>query len=164
MYLQFIDTNYIIFPSLPNRIRLANGMTRTNLDELSVNELNDLGVFEYTDATPSYDTSKYAPTGEYTFDHTNRTFVNTLYEIPRPVAKQFTQLEYQSLYTLDELVAIEVAAQTDPVLRVFQRMQQAASYISLADSRTVQGMQLLVSKNLLTQTRYDEIMSHIYDR
>ena len=69
-----------------------------------------------------------------------------------------TQLEYQSLFTVPELVAIEIAAQTDPTLRVLQRMQQAASFISLSDPRTIQGMQYLLSKNLITQERYNEIL------
>jgi hypothetical protein len=72
---------------------------------------------------------------------------------------ELSQLQYQSLFTFEELVAIETAAETDPAIRVLQRMQQAASYISLKDARTVQGMQLLLSKGLLTQARYDEIMA-----
>lgn len=81
---------------------------------------------------------------------------------PDPVPKQYSQLEYQSLYTLEELVAIEIAAETDATIRVLQRLQQSASYISLADPRTIQGMQTLVSKNLLTQARYDEIVSKTF--
>ncbi len=81
---------------------------------------------------------------------------------PEPTPKQYTQLEYQSLFTLAELVAVEVAAGTDPTLRVLQRMQQAATYISLADPRTLQGMQYLVSAGILTQARYDEILTHVY--
>ena len=127
-------------------------------------ELNALGVYEYADETPAYDPAVKRLTGIKTFDHESRSFIRELADIPipEPVAKQFTQLEYQSLYTLDELVAIEVAAESDPVLRVLQRMQQSASYISLADPRTVQGMQLLVSKDLITQARYDEIVANIY--
>ena len=164
MYIQFINQNYLEFETMPVKIRLADGMTRTSLDELSTAELNALGVYEYTDETPAYDPAVKLPTGNKTFDHEARTFVRELADIPipEPVAKQFMQLEYQSLYTIDELVAIEVASETDPVLRVLQRMHQSASYISLADPRTVQGMQLLLSKDLITQARYDEILSHIY--
>lgn len=81
---------------------------------------------------------------------------------PDPVPKQYSLLEYQSLYTLEELIAIEIASETDATIRVLQRLQQSASYISLADPRTIQGMQTLVSKNLLTQARYDEIISKTY--
>lgn len=165
MYLFFIGETFTQYESMPERIRLADGMTRTSLDELTEQDRNALGLYEYADETPSYDPEAYQPTGDITWNHETRTFVRTIVEkpVPEPVAKQFTQLEYQSLYTLDELVAIEVATETDPVLRVLQRMQQAATFISLDDPRTIQGMQLLVSKSLLTQERYDEIMSHCYD-
>ncbi len=95
------------------------------------------------------------------FDGTN--FMQPEAVTTAPVSKQFTQLEYQSLFTLDELVAIEVAAETSATLRVLQRMQQAATYIVLDDPRTIQGMQALVSLSLLTQARYDEILTHTYD-
>lgn len=165
MYLHFIGENFNQYDSLPVKIRLADGMTRTSLDELTEQGRNELGLYAYADETPYYDTETHYPTGEITWDHTDRTFVRTIAEkpVPEPVAKRFTQLEYQSLYTLDELVAIETAAETDPVLRVLQRMQMAASYVSLDDPRTVQGMQVLVAKSLLTQARYDEILTHVYD-
>ena len=165
MYLFFIGETFTQYESMPVKIRLADGMTRTSLDELTEQGRNDLGLYEYVDETPSYDPATHYPTGEITWDHTDRTFVRTIAEkpVPEPVAKRFTQLEYQSLYTLDELVAVETAAETDPVLRVLQRMQMAASYVSLDDPRTVQGMQVLVAKSLLTQARYDEILTHVYD-
>lgn len=93
------------------------------------------------------------------FDGTNFTQPEAV--TTAPVAKQYTQLEYQTLFTIDELVAIEVAAETNATLRVLQRMQQAATYITLDDPRTIQGMQILVSLSLLTQARYDEILTHV---
>lgn len=165
MYLQFINDIFKTFETLPFQIRLADGMTRTSLFELTTEQLEVLGLFEYQDVTEAYDPTLKRPTGNITFDHDAKTFVRMLEDIPipEPVAKQFTQLEYQSLYTLDELVAIETAAETNPTLRVLQRMQQSATYISLADQRTIQGMQLLVSLSLLTSERYTEILSHCYD-
>lgn len=165
MYLHFIGETFNQYDTMPVKIHLVDGMTRTSLDELTEEERNELGLFEYQDVTESYDTTTYQPSGEITWDHDTRTFVRTIIEKPilEPVPKQFTQLEYQSLYTIDELVAIEVAAETNPVLRVLQRMQQSATYISLEDLRTIQGMQLLVSLSLLTQERYDEILTHIYE-
>jgi len=165
MYLFFIGETFTQYESLPVRLRLENGLTRTSLGELTEQERNALGLYTYTDETPAYDPATHYPTGEITWDHTDRTFVRIIAEkpVPEPVAKRFTQLEYQSLYTLDELVAIETAAETDPVLRVLQRMQMAASYVSLDDPRTIQGMQVLVAKSLITQARYDEILTHVYD-
>lgn len=165
MYLQFINDMYIQFDSLPRRIRLADGMTRTSLDELTQEELNTLGVFRYTDLTPAYDHNQKRSTGIETFDHATRSFIRELEDIPVsvPTPKQFTPLEYMDLFTDEVLIAIEIAAETDPVLRVLLRKQQSASYILLTDPRTIQGMQLLVAKSLITQTEYDEIMTHAYD-
>jgi len=165
MYLHFIGENFNQYDSLPVKIRLTDGMTRTSLNELTEEEQQAIGLYEYQDETPAYNTTTHQTSGEITWDHEIRTFVRSIIEkpIPEPVFKRFTQLEYQSLYTLDELVAIEVASETNPTLRVLQRMQQSATYISLEDPRTIQGMQLLVSLSLLTQERYDEILTHAYE-
>lgn len=70
---------------------------------------------------------------------------------------KFTKLEFRSLFTFEELVAIEVAAETDAAVRVLNQNQALAEFIDMADPRTTAGLQLLVSKGLLTQERYDAI-------
>ena len=77
--------------------------------------------------------------------------------------KKFTILEYQSLFTLEELSAIEEASLTNATIRVLQRLHQSAQFIYLSDERTLKGMEMLVQLGLLTQDRYDEILSYKYD-
>lgn len=165
MYLHFIGDQINYYNTMPVKIRTEDGTAYTNLDEMTEQERNDIGLYTYIDVTSPYNPALYYPNGDITWDHENRTFVRSLTEIPipEPSVKQFTQLEYQTLYTFDELVAIEMASENDPVLRVLQRMQSAATFITLNDPRTIQGMQILVSKELLTPERYDEILTHTYD-
>lgn len=70
---------------------------------------------------------------------------------------KFTKLEFRSLFTFEELVAIETAAETDAAIRVLNQNQALAEYVDMSDPRTTAGLQLLVSKGLLTQERYDAI-------
>jgi len=70
-----------------------------------------------------------------------------------------TKLQFRSLFTFEELVAIETAAETDAMIRVLNQNQAVADFIDLADPRTAAGLALLVSKTLLTQERADAILA-----
>ena len=78
---------------------------------------------------------------------------------PAKKVTQLTKLEFQLRFTFDELVAIETAAETDAGVRVLQRQQQAAEFISLTDVNTKLGMLYLASKGLLTAERVDAILA-----
>jgi hypothetical protein len=70
-----------------------------------------------------------------------------------------TKLEFRSRFTFEELVAIEVAAETDAMIRVLNQNQAVADFIDITDARTIAGINLLVSKTLITQERADAILA-----
>ena len=76
------------YETLPQRIRLPNGETRTSIHELSVSEREALGLIEYTDVTPEFDSYLQEFSGEITFDHENRTFIREVVNKNPAVIKQ----------------------------------------------------------------------------
>lgn len=63
---------------------------------------------------------------------------------------RFTEAEYEGVLT---------AAKSDVQVQGWLDRFAAANQINLDDSRTISGINLLVSKNLLTQARADEILT-----
>ncbi len=72
---------------------------------------------------------------------------------------KLTRLAFRNRFTFAEKVAIETAAEGDATVRVLLKDQESATHIDLARPDTQQGVQLLVSKNLITSTRGAEILS-----
>jgi len=72
---------------------------------------------------------------------------------------KLTRLQFLNRFTPTELVTIEIAAETSPGIRVLQRKQDAAEYISVEDPNTIEGIQLLVSLGLLTTERATTILT-----
>lgn len=89
--------------SLPERIRLNNGMTRSSLNELSIEQLETLGIIQYQDVTlPGWETYVWSggyiqdinsepvqtliPTnqwsGEYIVDYDLKTCTKVIVDIP----------------------------------------------------------------------------------
>lgn len=64
--------------------------------------------------------------------------------------------EFRKRFTLDEKVAIK--SSTDPVIQVFQDDMNSLTTVNLLDEDLKSGMDYLVSKNILTQSRADEIL------
>lgn len=61
------------YETLPERIRLEDGTTRTSLHELSTEQQETLGLVYYTVITPEFDSLLQQWDGSYTFDHDLRT-------------------------------------------------------------------------------------------
>lgn len=102
-----------VMESLPERIRLEDGTTRTSLNELSIEQLESLGIIQYQDVTvPNWETyvwsggytqdinsesvKRYIPTnqwsGEYTIDHTLKTCIKVISDIsPITIKKQLLE-------------------------------------------------------------------------
>lgn len=78
MYLQITEEEIRVFETIPFQITLPDGMTRTSLNELSTMEQEALGLFEYQDETPEYDSLLKQWNGEYTYNHEARTAVKTI--------------------------------------------------------------------------------------
>lgn len=72
----------------------------------------------------------------------------------------FSWTAYQFLlrFTAEERAAFRAAALTDPNVADFQQLAQAAQEVISNDPMTVAGMNYLVSVNLLTEQRKNEIL------
>lgn len=76
------------YESLPERITLPDGMTRTSLHELTKEEQESLGLIEYTVITPEYDSLLKQWDGSYTFDHDNKTATKNIIDRDSSIIKQ----------------------------------------------------------------------------
>ena len=74
-------------------------------------------------------------------------------------AHTLTRFQFINRFTLDEMVAIESAADNDPEVRVFLRLLDVAENVDLQNEKLVAGLNLLVSKGLITQERLKEILN-----
>lgn len=80
------------------------------------------------------------------------------FDVPREIpGDALSPGEFMDRFTLDEDVAIETAAQSDPMLRVFLRRVQSNPRIRLDAPLVQQGLGYLVSVGILTQARAGEI-------
>jgi len=70
-----------------------------------------------------------------------------------------TKLSMISRFTNAEYVGILSAKKTDVTVEAWYDAFYAASQVNLKDQRTIDGVNFLVSKNLLTQVRADEILT-----
>lgn len=77
-----------------------------------------------------------------------------------PVENAFSWTSYQFFlrFTAEERAAFRTAALTDPNVADFQQLAQAAQEVISNDPMTVAGMNYLVSVNLLTEQRKNEIL------
>ena len=57
MYAQIKGSEYITFDTLPFRVTLADGSTRTSLSELSASQLAEIGVYPVVGTAPEHDAS-----------------------------------------------------------------------------------------------------------
>jgi len=76
-----------------------------------------------------------------------------------PIETRISKLQFQLRFTFDELVAIEIAKETNPAVRVLHSQQQSAEYIDLADENTILGVMYLNSIGLLTSERVNQILA-----
>lgn len=73
--------------------------------------------------------------------------------------RRITRLAFRMRFTFAEQCAIEAAADTDVQVRVVVKNQDAATYIDLSDDVVAAGLDLLVSKSLLTPARATQILT-----
>ena len=76
-----------------------------------------------------------------------------------PIPPVITKIAMATRFTDSEYVGIISASKTDVEVEAWLAKFNMASQISLQDPRTITGMALLVSKNLITQARADMILS-----
>lgn len=79
-------------------------------------------------------------------------------DLPPKVYPQFRGNEKLDLFTPVEQLAVVTATMTDPVVKLMYDRLLGAAYLSYEDPETEQGLQLLVSKGLLSVARKAEIV------
>lgn len=77
---------------------------------------------------------------------------------PTPVQQVWTAYQFLLRFTAEERAAFRAAALTDANVADFQQLAQAAQEVISNDPMTVAGMNYLVSVNLLTEQRKNEIL------
>ena len=75
------------------------------------------------------------------------------------IKKPISKLDFLKRLTFAERVAIETAGETDPEVRVVKQSLLAAEEIRVDDPEMIAGMELYVSKGLITEARKVEILS-----
>lgn len=78
-----------------------------------------------------------------------------------PPKTVFTSLEFRDLFTINEQLSIREAQLVDMEVGLVYDMMLSVQNIDISDQRTVQGMDLLVSKGLITNERRDEILQEV---
>lgn len=68
-----------------------------------------------------------------------------------------SKFEFLERFTLAELTAFEAAAETDPALRAWARLVDAVQVVDLQHDKVRAGLDLLVSKGVINQSRKEEI-------
>jgi hypothetical protein len=76
-----------------------------------------------------------------------------------PLPPIITKLAFRFRLTDAEYTEILEAADTDYAVKAWVETFNMAAQINLADQRTVDGVGMLVAKNLLTQSRAGEILT-----
>ena len=78
---------------------------------------------------------------------------------PEPVYTVVTKVAFRFRFTDAEYAAILAAAKTDTEVQAWYETFNMVSSVDLDNQRTKDGVANLVSKNLLTQARADEILT-----
>lgn len=83
------------------------------------------------------------------------------YVLPVPPKNVFTSLEFRDLFTINEQLAIRESQLTDMEVGLVYDMMLSAQSIDISDPRTIQGMDLLAAKGLITNERRDKILQEV---
>jgi hypothetical protein len=81
--------------------------------------------------------------------------------IPVEKRKILTRYEFRALFTIEEKAAIITAAKTDLIIEVFHTDMMAAEEIDLAYPDVTQGLAYLVSRELITQEKMNNILEGV---
>ena len=89
--------------------------------------------------------------------------VSVTYTI-QPLKKKtiFTPREFRQRLTMDEKVAIYELARISVLVQIFVDDMNSADFIDIEYTETIEGMTILNSAGILTDERYDELMSTHY--
>lgn len=74
-----------------------------------------------------------------------------------PVVKTWTPLQFMEEFTYEERVALRGLAKSDPMAEDWLDLLKASTAVRMDDPRTTAGLNYMVLKGVLTQSRVDEI-------
>lgn len=77
----------------------------------------------------------------------------------QPPSYVITKTAFRFRLAMEEYAAVIAAADTDPIVRAWLETFNLVSNIDLSDLRTVDGIKLLIEKELITEERATEIMT-----
>lgn len=84
----YLYNNTEQYETIPERIRLPDGSTRTSLHEYTSDQLEALGLIHYTESTPEYNSFTHYTTSNCTFNHESRTFIREIVPYDESTIKQ----------------------------------------------------------------------------
>jgi hypothetical protein len=128
MYYRYQNTDY---QTLPDRIRLADGSTRTALNELSEAELLAMGI----------------------------EFIEGDYPAPPVAPTPLTHKQFMDRFTDSELATIMTAAKSSIELELWFKRFEMAQDILLNDPQTISGVNALETASLIAEGRATEILN-----
>lgn len=87
-------------------------------------------------------------------------YENGVFSPPPPPPRIVTKVDMLTKrFTMAEFIGIVTASKTDPEVEAWMIIFESAATIDLDSQNTKDGIAMLVSKNLLTQARADEILN-----
>lgn len=140
MYAQIKGSEYITFDSLPFRVTLADGTTRTSLSELSAAQLAEIGVYPVVGTAPEYDAGTQrlvGPTLALDGDHVNATW----------------EIESLSAEEIAEILAATKSAKKQEIAAARYAAEIAGVAVGGATVRTDRESQALITGAALKATQ-----------
>ena len=126
--------------------------------EMSLEELKEHNIYEAEEEHIPFDSATHREHIEWIFDSELQKAIGKKTILKKDTATKLTKLQFRKLFTIAEKSILYTKAEADPILKMFLDDVQAAEFIDLTDSTTVEGVQYLVQAEVITQERYDEIM------
>lgn len=156
-----------LFETLPFRIRLPDGTTRTALQELSGQALTNLGFKTVTrpDYDPEAESCTFNPTtGE--FDVADLSMEELNRRLAEKLAKPLTRYQFRQLFTSAEKLAIDgwaedsnltgnLRAAVRTAMKEFDAVTEVV--VTLPETSTLLGV--LVAAGYLTENRVNQILN-----
>lgn len=77
---------------------------------------------------------------------------------PPAFAKSWTPLAFMEEWTTEERIAFREFARTDPLAEDWLGLLMASTEVRADDPRTIAGIAYMVNKNVIPQSRADEVL------
>lgn len=162
MYTYEFEGQWVPVYNLPQRFRLADGTTRTDLKSMTDEELEAIGIYKVTVTTPTYDSATEMPVpGEITVVDGVAAMTQTIASLPTPVppSRILTRLAFLDRFSVQELTTLYTAAPASPQIQVWLDMYRVSDEINLDDPRLVAGVEGLESAGILSVGRAAEVLA-----